>query len=373
MRRKKSKRKSRLITGLLLMINIGLVLLLIAAYAANHISPEKVWQIAFAGLAFPFVLFANLLMILLWVFIRPRYALLSLITIAAGFNIAARHFQLNYPDEFEKGNRHIRVSSFNAHFYDIWDESGKPQYGMLESITGFFATNKPDILCFQEGVIHHERTGNIADRVRSQLEYQHVSMATYYPGGHSGLLIYHNGKVLNEGKITHNSRTIAIYTDIEVRGNPVRVYSIHLQSNMLGEEEYVIDNLTPDAYKDTLFLIGSKNIARKLKHAFIKRAQQAELLHAHIETAGLPVIICGDLNDTPSSYAYHTCRSGLRDAFMKAGKGMGRTYRGKFPSFRIDYIFTSKSIKVKSFTTEKQKLSDHHPVTTWLELPELQE
>lgn len=51
------------------------------------------------------------------------------------------------------------------------------------------------------------------------------------------------------------------------------------------------------------------------------------------------------------------------DAFVGSGKGIGRTYIGKLPSFRIDYIFHSKDFESLNFQTLELRLSDHLPVS----------
>ena len=50
-----------------------------------------------------------------------------------------------------------------------------------------------------------------------------------------------------------------------------------------------------------------------------------------------------------------------KDAFVEAGKGFGSTYKFTFP-IRIDFIMPDQSIKVNSFKTYGDKLSDHFPV-----------
>lgn len=364
------KRKSRSYGRIMLMIlTIGLSLITLAAYMAGYISPERSWHLAFAGLALPFLILTNVAMVLLWLLVKPRNALIPLFIIIAGFNVNARHLQFKHPDEFEKQKHHVRVASFNAHYWNIWALYGKPQYETLERAEAFFGHEAPGILCLQEGIITHERTGNISERIRKNLGYQQKVTAPYYPGGFSGLVTYVSGKVAGQGTIEHQGRVIALWCDTEVDSVPVRVYNIHLQSIQLGEEEFVMDQLGPDAYRDSIFIKGTLKIAVKLKRAFQLRAVQAQLIREHVEACELPVILCGDLNDTPASFAYTRLRkAGLKDAFVQAGKGMGRTYRGKFPSYRIDYILISKEIKVKSFETRSEALSDHNPVFAWLEL-----
>jgi len=52
----------------------------------------------------------------------------------------------------------------------------------------------------------------------------------------------------------------------------------------------------------------------------------------------------------------------LNDSFIEAGRGIGTTYMGKFPSFRIDYILHSTDVECLDFAIKNVKLSDHYPV-----------
>ena len=47
-----------------------------------------------------------------------------------------------------------------------------------------------------------------------------------------------------------------------------------------------------------------------------------------------------------------------------AGKGLGQTYNGKFPTLRIDYILHSPEFKINSFKTKEVNLSDHFPIVS---------
>jgi len=372
---RQKKRRSflrRLVQPLLLLLTFALVLATMGSYLAGVIHPEKMWYLAFAGLAYPFLLFANLLAVVLWLMVKPLYAIIPAITLLAGFNVLSRHIQINHPHEFEKGERHIRVASYNAHFFNIWGMYGIPQNDTLELNEEFFLREQVDILCIQEGVTNHPATGNIAERLRKRLGFESVISAGYFDGGHTGLVTLFNGKLLGQGVIEQHGRKIAVYADVVLKGDTIRIYNLHLQSIRLGNQEYVMDRLAPDAYRDSLFIAGSRQIARKLKHSFRLRAAEALLVREHLESCTLPVILCGDFNDTPASFAYRQIRKGggLSDAFVDAGRGMGRTYRGRFPSYRIDYIMASPAFTTKSFSTTHNGLSDHHPLFAWYLLPE---
>jgi endonuclease/exonuclease/phosphatase family metal-dependent hydrolase len=77
-----------------------------------------------------------------------------------------------------------------------------------------------------------------------------------------------------------------------------------------------------------------------------------------------PVIVCGDFNDVPNSYAYRTIGKGLQNAFTEKGRGIGRTFTGISPTLRIDNIFVAENFEVKQFLRLRQQLSDHFPIFT---------
>ena len=105
-----------------------------------------------------------------------------------------------------------------------------------------------------------------------------------------------------------------------------------------------------------------KQILFKLNRGFSRRAVQVKLIEKKIKSSPRPVIVCGDFNDTPSSYAYQVMSENLQDAFVEKGTGFGQTYTGYFAPFRIDYVFLSKKMKVRHFQNIKDGASDHYPV-----------
>ena len=55
-------------------------------------------------------------------------------------------------------------------------------------------------------------------------------------------------------------------------------------------------------------------------------------------------------------------KTGMSDAFLKAGNGIGKTYCGRLPLLRIDYLWTNDLIVPMTFEVLKFKQSDHYPV-----------
>ena len=80
------------------------------------------------------------------------------------------------------------------------------------------------------------------------------------------------------------------------------------------------------------------------------------------------MIFCGDVDDVPNSYAYFTIKGNLDDAFIRRGRGLGRTFRFISPTLRIDYIFADKQLKTKQYTKLDVPFSDHYPLIADFEI-----
>ena len=80
-----------------------------------------------------------------------------------------------------------------------------------------------------------------------------------------------------------------------------------------------------------------------------------------------PIIICGDFNDTPLSFSYHTLANELIDSFEKAGRGIGNSHT-KIPFLRIDYILHDSFFKTVKYNKHREALSDHYPISSELKI-----
>jgi endonuclease/exonuclease/phosphatase family metal-dependent hydrolase len=111
----------------------------------------------------------------------------------------------------------------------------------------------------------------------------------------------------------------------------------------------------------------TQNMRSHLGKAFRERAVQAKVIAEQVkkqQTDG--IILCGDFNDTPLSYAYHTIKGDLSDAYAENEFGAGITYHEDLFLFRIDFIMHSKNIQSYNCTIDKVAYSDHYPVWSYL-------
>ena len=124
-----------------------------------------------------------------------------------------------------------------------------------------------------------------------------------------------------------------------------------------------MEELTANDDKETVKEVKSLSVS--LKKGFVKRALQAQVVKDHINRSPFPVIVAGDFNDTPVSYAYRKIRKGLNDSFVNSGYGAGFTYKGNYPPNRIDYILYDDNLINSYFEIKKVRYSDHYPIIAY--------
>jgi endonuclease/exonuclease/phosphatase family metal-dependent hydrolase len=270
----------------------------------------------------------------------------------------------------EANSKMLKVMSYNVKVFDLYNWSNNKK--TRSQIFGLIEDESPDIACFQEFVHRDKSDFATTDSLKKRIKFPYANVEYTSHGRqeyHFGIAIFSKYPIINSQRLDfgYKGNNACIFSDIKVGADTFRIYNMHLQSIAFSKDDY---KYAEDLQKstETQDIEKSKNIIKRLKKAFITRARQAEIIHESIESSPYPVIVCGDFNDTPASYTYNTISKGLNDAFIQSGTGLGKSYAGAFPSFRIDYILFSDKFKSHEFRTIKEELSDHFPVVTYLEI-----
>src|SRR5215467_2859180 len=106
----------------LIVINFLLAFLFLLACLAPYLDPVKWWFISWLGFIFPFLLFFLFASVVLWVFLRPKFAVLFLVVLLIGWKSISVFFSFHFPHEFknEKQPNALRIVSWNvARFVEI--------------------------------------------------------------------------------------------------------------------------------------------------------------------------------------------------------------------------------------------------------------
>ncbi len=342
---------------------------------AAYITPGKYWFISLSGIAFPFLFLINLIFIIFWLS-RKKWLLTGLhfLVFVTGFKTFNVQWAWNSISKTETESA-FSVLSFNARNFDFYNWSGN-YFGtstIRQDAMSMIRELNPDIICFQE--FFHCDTGKyrIRQYMTDSLGYKEqflVMPVTLYKHHHWGMAIYSRFPIVNSGEIElpkpqYNRKgstiNLCLFADIKINDDTIRVYNVHFQSIRFGPDEYkmMLNNNLQSSEEN---LKGMKSIARRMKFALELRTEQLKKVLAHQAECRYPVLFCTDFNDTPSSWAYHTVTKKLSDSFLEKGRGIGITYNGPFPAFRIDYIFHSREMNCLEFRVIRKSLSDHYPL-----------
>ncbi|MBC8314606.1 MAG: endonuclease/exonuclease/phosphatase family protein [Bacteroidales bacterium] len=362
------KRTSWLIlVNILLLLNIGAVISIFCSYAAHYIDPHDYWIFALFGLLYPWILILNLAFILLWLILWKRYALLSIIAILIGWNQLNTMIAINYETPVIPPAQNMSLITYNVHGFT---GEANVKIDFRAEIIEYIAGEHPDILCLQEFHIREADTTPVIRKCIKAWDLRYHYMTNYYRNrkwtGINGIATFSRYPIVRTGILEHQpSKHFAIYTDIVMEYDTLRLFNVHLASLRLGQHDVnFYYQLKKNETENVNIKQGFFSILRKLKTAFILRAKQSEILLQAIENSPYPVLVCGDLNDSPFSYTYHELTQNLTDSYKEAGTGFfGSTYDGVPPNYRIDYILHDRHFRVFTYKKSNVTFSDHYPVS----------
>ena len=366
------KSKATFLGKVYLLIGIVLAIGLLLGIAAGSYDPRKTVLIAFFGLAYPFFLLLNLLMVVFWLLRRQRiFALVTVLIIGFGWHSLIATVGLT--GEAGEGPKPaadlVRMMTYNVHSFKPYGETSNES--VKQQMLALVKNENPDIICFQEYYTRRKGPFDITDSLKRILKTKNYYFLPFSENSYegTGLAIFSRYPIVNKGNIqfsTNHSGNASIYVDVMIGAKKVRVYNVHLQSISFDKQDYnYLDKVT---HKMDAELTPAKRILRMLKSAFLKRSAQVDIMKAHMRTCETPFLIAGDFNDTPASYAVTQLTKSLNNSFVERGSGLGRTYNGKFPNFQIDYISATKTIKVINHRIIEARLSDHFPVRSDLRI-----
>lgn len=367
---------------LFITLNILAVLLFLLACANPYLHPGKWWLISLLGLAFPFLLVTVGIFFVLGLFWQSyrRWSLLSLLTLIIGWS-SIRSFLAMHPGKkwtSVKSPRSLRIMTWNVRSFDEFVSRKRGALGHRPQMMAYIDSQKADILCLQEffeARSPKELYSNI-NYIQQRMHYPYYFFSRDYirfDGSYeAGVVIFSRYPIVDSSVLRYSrpdglrATESMIAADIRVGDDTIRVFTTHLQSVLFRSKDFhdieIIKNV------DDSMLSASRSIAKKLRYAFKHRGDQAEQVREQLEKCPYPGVICGDFNDVPNSYAYHTIRGDWQDAFLKKGFGIGRTYVHLSPTLRIDYILASRDFDVLQCRRFVTPFSDHHSVVADLQL-----
>ncbi|NPA44946.1 MAG: endonuclease/exonuclease/phosphatase family protein [Chlorobi bacterium] len=345
--------------------NVIFAILLILSYLSTLISPEKISFLALLGLSFPFLLLINFIFLIYRIYRKKASLLISLIAILVGYNQISNFLSFSIGNENVKENS-LKVMTYNVRMFDIYNWSKNENTS--NNILNIIKNEDADVICLQE--FYSTKKHNWKKRIFKELKLQDFIVSSKNNKSFFGNAIFSKYPIVNQGFLKNAFPTQkCIYADIKKGNDTIRIYTIHLSSIHLDNDDYkFMKNIKLDIENKDENIEGVKDISTKLLKAYKNRAKEVDAIFPYIEKSPYKTIVCGDFNDTPISYTYQKIKGKLKDSFNEKGFGIGNTYAGSLPLFRIDYVFHSSDISTASFKIIPEELSDHYPVIVNLNL-----
>ena len=280
----------------------------------------------------------NILFFIYWTYFLKWPLLIFIFCFALSFNEWILLYQ--FPNNAIVSSQGFKIMSFNVRNFNVYEWIKEKD--IPKSIEKFIKEKKPEIICFQE----------FDKKLSPQFkDYPYNYFHSFGSNINRGSSIYSKFPILKKGKINFdNSNHGGIYIDVKKGRDTLKIINIHFESIGLTR-------------KDSLFVEKDfLNLNTKILKTFDKQNIQVNKIIDFLNEIKIPVIICSDLNNNAFSIPYKKISMKNKDAFVEAGNGFGNTYFFGFFPLRIDYIFVDKSLKVSSFSTFDENLSDHNPI-----------
>lgn len=321
----------KIIRLIFFIVHVGISFLLAGTLLNAYVPPKTFPWFNLLSLGFPALMTAYLLLTLFWIISWKKRAFVFLLFGLLFFKPIMRC--INYmPQKNEIPD--LKIISLNA-------KGGFYGEGNIEY---YINSQNPDIVLLQEyGGKRYLFNGMKED---SQ--------------GHI-ITVFSKHKVVEQKQLIESdyeyNNAYASQTDIEIKGKIYRFINVYLQPFKFQKS---MVKLNGNSEEDEQKL---KDVVKRLIPTFKMHQEQISAVRKSIDESPYPVILAGDFNSVPNSYEYYHLLEGLQDAFVEAGRGSATSFHDyKFP-IRIDYIFSSPSVKPLSYKVDRSvKLSDHFPV-----------
>ncbi len=354
-----------------------LALIYCIASLSSFIPPLSFSFITLFSIAFPYIFFVVLIFCIISFFIARKTAIFLLVLLPVGyFNLVNTFpFQIKQNWNASHDSSTLRIMTWNVASFKNFEPRSSPlaqtRIQMLETISEL----NPDIICMQE----YRNVENAKRQVSVRKELADLGYNFYICSNDrkykrknleitDGVAIYSKYPFLDTGRITISDKDRIenmAYADIGFNNRKFRLFTAHLISFYLYPDTADAHDSGADIYKITYN--RKRSIQWKLRDTEKSHQKQVALIRKELESSPFPVIYCGDINSTPTSYIYRKLKGNLQDAFLAKGAGFGSTFYKIIPTLRIDVCFADTSFRVIQSKVEERKLSDHYPVISDLQ------
>lgn len=339
-----------------------LAISLVIATLAPYINPNVFCLPNLLTLASPVWVACNLFLLFYWVARAKPSAYIPLFALLLAIGVHLLRFGNNGSHSSVRMTsiaQKIKVLSYNVNLFRLYSWAETPP--TFAEISALIRRTDADIICLQEFTTSDVLFTDSAAR-KLLAPYSHIHYTQHQGNLHHGVALFSKYPIVNRGIIEFTeSYNAAIYTDLHIGTDTIRVYSNHFQSFRLHRNNLNFLR-TPSFTSSNNLLFQLTDIIRKLYRTLQRQADQALLVQQSVFSSPYPVLLCGDFNATPYTFTYATVSKKLHDTFLELHNGYGATFFTLYPPMRIDFILHTPDFYPLTFQVLHAPYSDHYPV-----------
>ena len=343
---------------------IVLVGLFLAAYAARYVHPQYGWWLQLIALGLPILSVLVVALAVAFAFAGrwgiacaylPLLILISLRFLPSGVaGMSPSRSVASSPDSV------LTVMTFNAKL------SGRSGGDASAAFDTLIARERPEVLALQEANMRFlNRAGQSVipghlGRALINGDYRSLRPDEIEPGYSISKPVFVQGgteqqteRFLGVQSVGSGTQSL-VRAEVEWGGRRVAVYNLHLRS---FNSQRLWDNSAGEGHVKRWI-----KVLRSYREDFLLRATEAERIATILSEESLPFLVCGDFNSTRHQWAYWQIAEGFRDVLDSSMGAAGYTYPAHRPVVGIDHILMSEDWGLVSAYVPQTVLSDHRPV-----------
>lgn len=348
-------------------ITAVVALLMIACAYSGTIDPERFFLAPFMVLAFMPLLLVVLALLLLALFMRRWLASAMLVAALIAALPTIKVFtplntSENRPPMPADTTKILKVMTYNVLSFNY----NEPKLSNAPSATmKLILDAAPDVVLLQEGSCRGISWDEVPSlkpylnemKARYPYTYQSsegLSMLSRYPFTTVAIGAPQQSRSVL-GYNRDNTSHLARAYDLQLpNGKQLRIVDFRLQSYHLSFGKNMSTRVSPDVKPSAM---------ERMRRSFALRGDNAAALRAAIDKSPANVIVCGDMNDVPTSHVYHVIKGhDLHDAWANVGRGYAYTYNRHGLKYRIDHVFYRGDITALQAKRLAGGSSDHYPL-----------
>jgi len=360
-RKKNESLTGKIISSIIWLGTLPLCIYTLITYTLSYTLIFDHWVAGFIMMSLPYAQILCFISLIYWLTRRAKRALLPLTVLLLGYGFIKRTFTLHDPQESLK--KSFKVLNYNV--YGMYSNDLEGNEDKLKDLKKFMKNEEADIKVFQEFYSNKDRKAfrSIEFMQETYPYYAFIPLKeeNFDKNEKMGLAIFSKYPIIHqEGEQYKNSSNGYLLADIAMEKDTIRLINLQLWSMGIRVGKVtgkIRDQDYSNAKKE------GRGILASLKKGFINHKREMDQINRFIQNSPYPILVMGDLNETPYGWAYGTIRERLNNSFEEAGNGFGFTLNRSPYAVRIDNQFFSDEFTILNFETlRKVKFSDHFPI-----------